>query len=196
MGLGGFSDGTYGYLVPYSNGAYHGIAYHGKVARFTLNTFGDVQVLDLASTDSDLQGFTGGFTDRTYGYVVPLGKLRLWNAFGQGPPLHLEHIWRDGFDYHLTVTTTSIGTTISTIPAMADYDDNAQVPKKPTSGASIILHNSQSSQRCTLQATSRRVVIPREILHPGARPKVEFFWCLALHFLAMSRSEVQRHVEH
>merc|ERR1712039_218401 len=65
----------------------------------------------------------------------------LWpsSAFGQGPPLHLEHIWRDGFDYHLTVTTTSLGTTISTIPAMADYDDNAQVPKKPTSGASIIL---------------------------------------------------------
>ncbi len=64
--LGGFQDETYGYQVPYHNGAYH-----GKVARFRLDTFGDVQVLDLTTTDSELKGFFGGFQDDTYGYLVP-----------------------------------------------------------------------------------------------------------------------------
>jgi len=64
---GGFTDGTYGYMVPYHNGA----AYFGKVARFSLSDFSSVSVLDLAATDSDLKGFCGGFTDGTYGYMVP-----------------------------------------------------------------------------------------------------------------------------
>jgi len=64
---GGFTDGTYGYLVPYKNEA----GYHGKVVRFSLQTFGDVQVLDVATTDADFKGFRGGFTDGTYGYMVP-----------------------------------------------------------------------------------------------------------------------------
>jgi len=63
---GGFTDGTYGYMVPNSNGAYF-----GKVARFLLSDFSSVSVLDLAATDPDLKGFIGGFTDGTYGYVVP-----------------------------------------------------------------------------------------------------------------------------
>jgi len=64
---GGFTDGTYGYLVPYKNEA----GYHGKVTRFSLQSFGDVQVLDVSTTDADLKGFRGGFTDGTYGYIVP-----------------------------------------------------------------------------------------------------------------------------
>jgi len=64
---GGFTDGTYGYLVPYKNEA----GYHGKVTRFSLQSFGDVQVLDVSTTDADLKGFRGGFTDGTYGYMVP-----------------------------------------------------------------------------------------------------------------------------
>jgi len=64
---GGFTDGTYGYVVPYNNGA----DYSGKVARFSLSDFSSVSVLDLAATDPDLKGFQGGFTDGTYGYVVP-----------------------------------------------------------------------------------------------------------------------------
>jgi len=63
---GGFTDGTYGYMVPYHNGAYS-----GKVARFLLSDFSSVSVLDLTATDSDLKGFYGGFTDGTYGYMVP-----------------------------------------------------------------------------------------------------------------------------
>jgi len=63
--VGGFTDGTYGYMVPYNG------AYSGKVARFLLSDFSSVSVLDLTATDSDLKGFHGGFTDGTYGYLVP-----------------------------------------------------------------------------------------------------------------------------
>ena len=63
---GGFTDGTYGYVVPESNDEYH-----GKLARFDLAGFNTVAVLDLAATDTALKGFSGGFTDGTYGYVVP-----------------------------------------------------------------------------------------------------------------------------
>jgi len=65
---GGFTDGTYGYMVPKS---YHNGAYSGKVARFLLSDFSSVSVLDLTAMDSDLKGFVGGFTDGTYGYMVP-----------------------------------------------------------------------------------------------------------------------------
>jgi len=63
--VGGFTDGTYGYMVPYNG------AYSGKVARFLLSDFSSVSVLDLTAMDSDLKGFVGGFTDGTYGYMVP-----------------------------------------------------------------------------------------------------------------------------
>ena len=38
-----------------------------------LNNFaaGGITVLNLASTDADLKGFIGGFTDGRYGYFVP-----------------------------------------------------------------------------------------------------------------------------
>eukprot|EP00613_Pedinella_sp_CCMP2098_P075328 CAMPEP_0171909944 /NCGR_PEP_ID=MMETSP0993-20121228/9055_1 /TAXON_ID=483369 /ORGANISM="non described non described, Strain CCMP2098" /LENGTH=82 /DNA_ID=CAMNT_0012543001 /DNA_START=40 /DNA_END=284 /DNA_ORIENTATION=+ len=39
----GFSSGDYGYLVPHSDNEYS-----GKVARFDMATFSNVQVLDLA----------------------------------------------------------------------------------------------------------------------------------------------------
>jgi len=65
---GGFTDGTYGYTVPMNNGAPF-----GKVARFSLSDFSTVSVLDLAAEDSDFsnRGFVAGFTDGTYGYMVP-----------------------------------------------------------------------------------------------------------------------------
>ena len=50
---------------------HHNDAYFGKVARFDLATFSAVEVLDLTSTDGDLKGFIGGFTDGTHGYLVP-----------------------------------------------------------------------------------------------------------------------------
>ena len=63
---GGFTDGRYGYFVPYNNGAFH-----GKIARVDLNDLSSVSVLDLTQTDEDLKGFKGGFTDGRYGYFVP-----------------------------------------------------------------------------------------------------------------------------
>jgi len=73
---GGFTDGTYGYLVPFQNEA----GYHGKVARFSLRTFSDVQVLDVAAIDADLKGFRGAFTDGTYGYIVPHKRRSFCNG--------------------------------------------------------------------------------------------------------------------
>ena len=59
---GGFSDGSYGYLAPNLN---------GEVARFRLDVFNQVQVLDLTATDADLNGFQQGFSDGSYGYLAP-----------------------------------------------------------------------------------------------------------------------------
>jgi hypothetical protein len=67
---GGFTDGRYGYLVPYINNT----ARHGRLVRIDLHDFtaGGVDVLNLQSIDTALAGFGGGFTDGRYGYLVPL----------------------------------------------------------------------------------------------------------------------------
>ena len=41
------------------------------MVRWALASFGQVQALDLAATDSNLKGFFGGFSDGTYGYAAP-----------------------------------------------------------------------------------------------------------------------------
>lgn len=64
---GGFTDGRYGYFVPFGDG----LTYSGKIARVDLVDFSTVAILDLTLTDSDLMGFSGGFTDGRYGYFVP-----------------------------------------------------------------------------------------------------------------------------
>ena len=66
--VGGFTDGRYGYFVPYYNGDYS-----GKVARVDLQNFtpGGVTILNLAGADPSLRGFQGGFTDGRYGYFIP-----------------------------------------------------------------------------------------------------------------------------
>jgi hypothetical protein len=49
-----------------------------------------VDVLDLTSTDADLKGFYGGFTDGRYGYFVPydngssFGKVARVQMFNGG----------------------------------------------------------------------------------------------------------------
>jgi hypothetical protein len=69
---GGFHDGTFGYLVPFDDGLFsEGGDLNGRVARFRLETFDDVQTLDLSKRDKDLKGFGGGFHDGTYGYLEP-----------------------------------------------------------------------------------------------------------------------------
>ncbi len=63
---GGFTDGTWGYLVPGNTGADH-----GKFTRFLLSDFATVEALDLTGTDPDLKGFVGGCTDGRYAYLAP-----------------------------------------------------------------------------------------------------------------------------
>jgi hypothetical protein len=65
--IGGFTDGRYGYLVPYTNLA----GKHGRLARIDLQNFttGGVTILNLQTVDSALAGFYGGFTDGRYGYL-------------------------------------------------------------------------------------------------------------------------------
>jgi len=64
---GGFIDGKYGYFVP----NYNGSSFSGKVTKVDLQDFSTVTVLNLASYDVRLQGFTGGFTDGRYSYFAP-----------------------------------------------------------------------------------------------------------------------------
>ena len=66
--IGGFTDGTYAYFSPYSNGAYH-----GNIARVLLSDFSSsgVSSVNLAATNANLKGFYGGFTDGSFAYCVP-----------------------------------------------------------------------------------------------------------------------------
>ena len=66
--FGGFTDGTWGYAVPYHGGS--GVGFFGKVPRFRLDDFSTVEVLNLADHDPALTGFYNGFTDGTFGYVM------------------------------------------------------------------------------------------------------------------------------
>jgi len=68
---GGFTDGAHGRVVPSYSGGGGQWAYMSKVTRFLLADFSTVEVLNLADTDGDLKGFNVGFTNGTYGHVVP-----------------------------------------------------------------------------------------------------------------------------
>ena len=83
--IGGFASGNFGYLVPYHNGAYH----HGKLVRFELATFSNVQVLDLTATDGALKGFLGGFASGGDGYLVPHGD---WNGAKLGKVVRIAAV--------------------------------------------------------------------------------------------------------
>ena len=67
---GGFATSTHAYYVPYSNGA---VGASGYAARVSLSDFtaSGVEVLNLASVDSNLKGFIGGFATSTHAYYVP-----------------------------------------------------------------------------------------------------------------------------
>jgi len=80
-------------MVPYNNGVKS-----GKVARFSLSDFSRVSVLDLTATDSDLKGFVGGFTDGTYGYLVP---------YDSGSPLKFGKVARFSIVSHTPIGGTS-----------------------------------------------------------------------------------------
>ncbi len=85
---GGFTDGRYGYFVPWSSGGAGG--QHGWLARVDLQNFTTSGVADqnLADTNANLVGFFGGgFTDGRYGYLVPynshVARIQLFSGAGQ-----------------------------------------------------------------------------------------------------------------
>jgi hypothetical protein len=65
---GGFTDGRYGYLVPYRYSADHGNLLRFDPENFTIQ---NVSILNLASINSSFKGFWGGFSDGRYGYLIP-----------------------------------------------------------------------------------------------------------------------------
>lgn len=71
----GFTDGAFGYLVPYGNPG----AYTADIVRLRLDDMstaaGSMTVLNLQASDPLAGGFAGGFTDGRYGYLVPLWNL-------------------------------------------------------------------------------------------------------------------------
>ena len=71
---GGFTDGRYGYLIPNSTGTG---ATHGNFVRVDLQNFTTTGVtcVDLTSVNANCKGYTGGFTDGRYGYLVPNGNV-------------------------------------------------------------------------------------------------------------------------
>ena len=64
----GFTDGRYGYLVPHYNGAYNGILARVDLQNFTSS---GVTSIDVAAVNGGYKGFTDGFTDGRYAYLVP-----------------------------------------------------------------------------------------------------------------------------
>jgi hypothetical protein len=62
---GGFTDGRYGYFVPWN--------WSGYFTRIDLQNFttSGVTLLSLSSINANAKGFYGGFTDGRYGYLVP-----------------------------------------------------------------------------------------------------------------------------
>jgi hypothetical protein len=67
---GGFTDGRYGYFVPYT---YNGSLSSGLAARIDLQNFttGGVTIIDLTTLNGNAKGFYGGFTDGQHAYFVP-----------------------------------------------------------------------------------------------------------------------------
>ena len=67
---GGFTDGSYAYLVP----QYNGITRHGILTRVNLNNFTNtgVSYVDVTTAgNTGAGGFFGGFTDGRYAYLIP-----------------------------------------------------------------------------------------------------------------------------
>jgi hypothetical protein len=98
--FGGFTDGRYGYLVPYFNGT----SYHGILTRVDLQNFttSGVTYLDVSTAgNTDARGFFGGFTDGRYGYLIPLNNPTYHGIFTR---IDLEDFTISGVTY-LDVST-------------------------------------------------------------------------------------------
>ncbi|CAJ1418245.1 unnamed protein product [Effrenium voratum] len=73
---GGIQHGIYGFLAPYQNDMAYSLT---EVVRFELAslTTGSVSTMDLATVDATLGGFSGIFTDGTYGYLFGGSSYKL-----------------------------------------------------------------------------------------------------------------------
>lgn len=58
---GGVASGKYGFFVPYFNG----VTFSGKLCRVNLETFDEVQLVDLTMQDDMFSGFAGGIASKT-----------------------------------------------------------------------------------------------------------------------------------
>ena len=70
--IGGFTDGYFGYFVPYANGT------NSLFTRIDLNNYttSGVSYMDVSTAgNTGAKGFRGGFTDGRYAYLVPM-----WNG--------------------------------------------------------------------------------------------------------------------
>jgi hypothetical protein len=92
---GGFTDGRYGYLVPYTNNT----STHGICTRIDLQNFtsGGVSYLDVAVGNANAKQFASGFTDGTYAYLIPM-------ANGIFTRINLQNFTAGGVSY-LNLTT-------------------------------------------------------------------------------------------
>ena len=82
---GGFTDGVYGYLMPFKNDE----GSHGNVARIELSRFrpSGVTSINLSEVSPNLKGFVGGFTDGAYGCAVrPLSRASRGQRRGPAYP--------------------------------------------------------------------------------------------------------------
>jgi hypothetical protein len=87
-----FTDGRYGYFVPFVNASFTPF---GKIARVDLQNFttSGVTVLNLQAIDPDLKGFSDGFTDGRYAYLVPGFGI---NPTGKIPRIDLQNFTAGG----------------------------------------------------------------------------------------------------
>jgi hypothetical protein len=89
--IGGFTDGKYGYFVPYQ---------YTRLVRMELSRFGSSDALtaiDLTSVSSTLKGFSGGFTNGRYAYLAPY-----WNGtayHGNMVRVDLNNFTTSGVEY-------------------------------------------------------------------------------------------------
>lgn len=105
--LGGFSDGTYGYCVPYySYTLSSGSGPYGKVARFELDaspfSSSAVTVLDVKQVSANYHGFFYGMDGGDgHGYLFP---------YYDGDPCSNSHVVRFSFSDFTTASVSAIDT--------------------------------------------------------------------------------------
>lgn len=84
--LSAFTDGVWGYAVPYTNSA----GPSGKTARFLLDDFSTVEVLDTKVNGSALTMFAASFVSGTHAYLLPYESTLVARISLNGTPATSE----------------------------------------------------------------------------------------------------------